>query len=114
MQFGLALGIARVHYVLFAAARKAAWTGGPTPWAPPVLNASILECQHLRAGDLDALRKLVTCWRAVTEMLRKALGLDKPQEQKPNAIFQVAFLGEEPPLARTIEVTPGGALPATS
>ena len=73
-----------------------------------------MERARLPAGDLDALRKLVTCWRPVTEMLRKALGLDEPQEQKTNVMFQVGLLTEEPPLARAIEVTPGGALPATS
>lgn len=46
-------------------------------------------------------------------MQRKSVGRDDQQEQKPNVMFQVAFIGEEPPLARTIEVTPGGALPAT-
>jgi len=95
-------------------ARRAAFLERSFGEAEALLDRIQEERQHLRAGDLDALRKLVTCWRLVMEMLRKTLGLDEPQEQKPNAIFQVAFLGEEPPLARTIKAAPGGALPPIS
>ena len=41
------------------------------------------ERLYLRPGDLEALRKFVTCWRPVTELQRKSLGLDEPQEKKP-------------------------------
>ena len=88
-------------------ARRAALLERTLAEGEALLDRIELERAQLPPGDLDALRKLVTCWRPVTEVLRKALGLDEPQEQKPNVIFQVGFIEEEPPLVRTIEVTPG-------
>ena len=78
-------------------ARRAAFLERTLAEGEALLNRIEQERARLPAGDLDALRKIVTCWRLVTEMLRKALGLDEPQEQKPNVIFQVALIGEEPP-----------------
>src|SRR4029077_10349225 len=76
------------------AARRAALLERTLAEGEALLDRIEQERTRIPAGDLDALRKLVTCWRPVTEMLRKSLGLDEPQEQKPNMIFQVGFIDE--------------------
>jgi hypothetical protein len=85
-------------------ARRAAFVERTLAEGEALLDRIEQERARLPEGDLDALRKLVTCWRPVTEMHRKSLGLDETQQQKVGAMFHLHLGMEEPPLIKTIEM----------
>ena len=89
-------------------ARRAAFLERSLAEAEALLDRIQEERDRLSTGDLDALRKLVQCWRPVTEMQRRSLGFDEPQEKKNPIMFHLQFGVEEPPLVQTIEATDCG------
>lgn len=55
------------------------------------------ERESRKRGDVETLRKVVTCWDTVTTMQRKSLRLDQ-EEQRATCILNLAVLREEPKL----------------
>jgi hypothetical protein len=95
-------------------ARRAAFLERTLAEGEALLDRIEQERAQLSDGDLDALRKLVQCWRPVTELHRKSLGLDEPQDQKADLMFHLHLEMEEPPLIKTIEAADCGTLTPTS
>ena len=95
-------------------ARRAAFLERTLAEGEALLDRIEQERERIPAGDLDPLRKVVQCWRSVTELHRKSLGLDEPQQQKADVMFHLHLGAEEPPLIKTIEAVECCRLPPAS
>ena len=95
-------------------ARRAEFLERSLAEAEALLDRIQEERGRLAPGDLDALRKLVQCWKPVIEMQRRSLGLDEPQEKKNPTMFHLQLGFDEPPLIKTIEAADCGSSTADS
>jgi len=98
-------------------AQRAAFMTRSIREANALLDDIQSELGNRKAGAIDDLKKLISCWDPVMNIQRKTLSLDK-EEQKGGCIIDLSLLRGEPERADAIDVsaTPalsaGDALPA--
>ncbi len=81
------------------AARRQAFERRSIEQGEALLDRIEAELQRLKPGEVENLRKLVSCYNDTTGMQRKTLRLDEEAPKTNKLQLNLALMRDEPPLA---------------